>query len=59
METIKAEEISQIISEQIKSYEKKLDISETGTVLRTKRHGHGTSGISRRHSGHGAQPGNG
>jgi F-type H+-transporting ATPase subunit alpha len=33
METIKAEEISQIISEQIKSYEKKLDISETGTVL--------------------------
>ena len=33
METIKAEEISQIISKQIKSYEKKLDISETGTVL--------------------------
>ena len=33
MESIKAEEISQIISEQIKSYEKKLDISETGTVL--------------------------
>jgi F-type H+/Na+-transporting ATPase subunit alpha len=33
METIKAEEISQIISEQIKSYTKKLDISETGTVL--------------------------
>ena len=33
METIKAEEISQIISEQIKSYEKKLDIIETGTVL--------------------------
>jgi F-type H+-transporting ATPase subunit alpha len=33
METIKAEEISQIISDQIKSYEKKLDISETGTVL--------------------------
>jgi len=33
METIKEEEISQIISEQIKSYEKKLDISETGTVL--------------------------
>jgi len=33
METIKAEEISQIISEPIKSYEKKLDISETGTVL--------------------------
>jgi len=33
METIRAEEISQIISEQIKSYEKKLDISETGTVL--------------------------
>ena len=33
METIKAEEISQIISEQIKSYEKKLDLSETGTVL--------------------------
>jgi F-type H+-transporting ATPase subunit alpha len=33
MEPIKAEEISQIISKQIKSYEKKLDISETGTVL--------------------------
>ena len=33
MDTIKAEEISQIISKQIKSYEKKLDISETGTVL--------------------------
>ena len=33
METIRAEEISQIISDQIKSYEKKLDISETGTVL--------------------------
>ncbi len=33
METIKAEEISQIISRQIKDYEKKLDISETGTVL--------------------------
>ncbi len=33
MEAIKAEEISQIISEQIKSYEKKVDISETGTVL--------------------------
>jgi F-type H+-transporting ATPase subunit alpha len=33
METIRAEEISQIISKQIKEYEKKLDISETGTVL--------------------------
>jgi len=33
METIRAEEISQIISQQIKDYEKKLDISETGTVL--------------------------
>jgi F-type H+/Na+-transporting ATPase subunit alpha len=33
MDAIKAEEISQIISEQIKSYEKKVDISETGTVL--------------------------
>ena len=33
METIRAEEISQIISRQIKDYEKKLDISETGTVL--------------------------
>jgi F-type H+-transporting ATPase subunit alpha len=33
METIKAEEISEIISRQIKEYEKKLDISETGTVL--------------------------
>jgi F-type H+/Na+-transporting ATPase subunit alpha len=33
MESIKAEEISQIISQQIKDYHKKLDISETGTVL--------------------------
>ena len=31
METIRAEEISQIISKQIKDYEKKLDISETGS----------------------------
>jgi F-type H+-transporting ATPase subunit alpha len=30
---IKAEEISQIIREQIKGYESKIDISETGTVL--------------------------
>ena len=33
MEAIRAEEISQIISKQIKEYERKLDISETGTVL--------------------------
>ena len=33
MERIRAEEISEIISKQIKDYEKKLDISETGTVL--------------------------
>src|SRR5512138_2405341 len=33
METIRAEEISEIISRQIKEYEKKLDVSETGTVL--------------------------
>lgn len=33
MEAIRAEEITQIISKQIKDYEKKLDISETGTVL--------------------------
>jgi F-type H+-transporting ATPase subunit alpha len=33
MESIKAEEISEIISRQIKDYEKKLDVSETGTVL--------------------------
>lgn len=33
MEIIKAEEISQIISQQIKDYEKKLDVSETGIVL--------------------------
>ena len=33
METIKAEEISEIISRQIKEYEKKVDISETGIVL--------------------------
>ncbi|MDR2860930.1 MAG: F0F1 ATP synthase subunit alpha [Syntrophobacterales bacterium] len=33
MDTIRAEEISQIISKQIKDYEKKLDVSETGSVL--------------------------
>ncbi|MBN2687843.1 MAG: F0F1 ATP synthase subunit alpha, partial [Deltaproteobacteria bacterium] len=33
MEAIKAEEITAIISKQIKDYEKKLDVSETGTVL--------------------------
>src|SRR5512136_1615944 len=33
MERIKAEEISEIISKQIRDYEKKLDISEVGTVL--------------------------
>ena len=33
MEKIRAEEISDIISKQIKDYEKKLDVSETGTVL--------------------------
>ena len=30
---IRAEEISQIIKEQIKDYEKKVEVSETGTVL--------------------------
>ena len=30
---IRAEEISQIIREQIKGYEKKIDLSETGTVI--------------------------
>jgi len=33
MERIRAEEISEIISKQIRDYEKKLDISEVGTVL--------------------------
>ena len=33
MEKIGAEEISEIISRQIKDYEKKLDVSEVGTVL--------------------------
>jgi F-type H+-transporting ATPase subunit alpha len=33
MEAIRAEEITAIISKQIKDYEKKLDVSETGTVL--------------------------
>jgi F-type H+-transporting ATPase subunit alpha len=33
MDAIRAEEISQIISKQIREYEKKLDISETGTIL--------------------------
>ena len=30
---IKAEEISQVIRDQIKDYEKKMEVSETGTVL--------------------------
>ncbi len=30
---IKAEEISQVIRGQIKDYEKKVEVSETGTVL--------------------------
>ena len=30
---IRAEEISQVIREQIKDYEKKMEVSETGTVL--------------------------
>jgi len=33
MERIRAEEISEIISKQIRDYEKKLDVSEVGTVL--------------------------
>jgi F-type H+-transporting ATPase subunit alpha len=33
MERIRAEEISAIISKQIRDYEKKLDVSEVGTVL--------------------------
>jgi F-type H+-transporting ATPase subunit alpha len=33
MEKIRAEEISEIISKQIRDYEKKLDVSEVGTVL--------------------------
>ena len=33
MDAIWAEEITQVISKQIKEYEKKLDVSETGTVL--------------------------
>ena len=30
---LRAEEISQIIKEQIKDYDKKVELSETGTVL--------------------------
>ena len=30
---IRAEEISQVIRDQIKDYEKKVEVSETGTVL--------------------------
>ena len=67
MEAIRAEEISQIISSQIKEYEKKLDISETGTVLSVgdgiariyglqQRHGRRAARIPRRHLGHGPQP---
>jgi F-type H+-transporting ATPase subunit alpha len=33
MDAIRAEEITQVISRQIKDYEKKLDVSEIGTVL--------------------------
>jgi len=33
MDAIRAEEITQVISKQIKDYEKKLDVSEIGTVL--------------------------
>ncbi len=33
MDAIRAEEITQVISKQIKDYEKKLDVSEVGTVL--------------------------
>ncbi|MEA3487525.1 MAG: F0F1 ATP synthase subunit alpha [Thermodesulfobacteriota bacterium] len=33
MDAIRAEEITQVISKQIKDYAKKLDVSETGTVL--------------------------
>ncbi|MEA2014056.1 MAG: F0F1 ATP synthase subunit alpha [Thermodesulfobacteriota bacterium] len=33
MDAIRAEEITQVISKQINDYEKKLDVSETGTVL--------------------------
>jgi len=33
MDAIRAEEITQVISKQIKDYEKKLDVSETGIVL--------------------------
>jgi len=33
MDAIRAEEITQVISRQIKDYAKKLDVSETGTVL--------------------------
>ena len=63
---LKAEEISQIIKEQIADYDKKVELSETGVVLSVgdgiaqnlrarKRHGAGTGRISRRHPGTGSQ----
>ena len=53
---IRAEEISEIIKTQIKDYDKKVEISETGTVLSVgdgvakvygveKSHGHGALGV--------------
>ena len=64
---IKAEEISQIIEGQIKNYEKKVEMSETGVVLsvgdgiaRVLRmrecDGHGAPRVPRRRHGNGPEP---
>ena len=65
---IKAEEISQIIKDQIGEYETSIDLNETGTVIsvgdgiarglwRKELYGHGTSGVSGQHYGSCPEPG--
>ncbi len=64
---IKAEEISQIIKDQIGEYETSIDLNETGTVIsvgdgiatclwRAELYGHGASRVPRRHHGTCTQP---
>jgi F-type H+-transporting ATPase subunit alpha len=47
---IRAEEISQVIRDQIKDYDKKVEVSETGTVLSV---GDGIARIHGVEAGHG------
>mgnify|MGYP001250260467 CR=1 FL=1 len=64
---IRAEEISEILKQQIQNYEARVQVSETGTVLSvgdgiarlyglSKCHGWRTLGVPRQPDGHGAQP---